>query len=151
MREGDCFTLLVESNGAGGFFTEISRTCVLGKASQEMQDEFGVLLEARKFTLDLLKPGASCKEIWEAYNGFMRKKGKPEEKRLYCHGQGYDMVERPLVRYDEPMRLAKDMYVACHPTYLSANYFNTICDNFFIGANGTERLHKFPEKIVEKV
>lgn len=151
MREGDCFTLLVESNGAGGFFTEISRTCVLGKASQEMQDEFGVLLEARKFTLDLLKPGASSKEIWDAYNGFMRKKGRPEEKRLFCHGQGYDMVERPLVRFDEPMRLAKDMYVACHPTYLSANYFNTICDNFLIRADGTERLHKFPEKIVEKV
>ncbi len=150
MREGDCYTLLVESNGPGGFFTEISRTCVLGKASQEMQDEFGVLLEARKFTLDLLKPGANCKEIWDAYNDFMRKRGKPEEKRLYCHCQGYDMVERPLVRFDEPMTLAKNMYVACHPTYLSKNYFNTICDNFLIGATGVvERLHKFPEKIVE--
>ena len=40
------------------------------------------LLEARKFTLNLLKPGASCKDIWDAYNGFLRKHGKAEEERL---------------------------------------------------------------------
>ena len=78
-----------------------------------------------------------------------RKNGRPEEKRLYCHGQGYDMVERPLVRFDEPMTIRKDMNVACHPTYLTERLFNTICDNFLIGEHGVERLHKFPETIVE--
>jgi len=149
MREGDVFTLLVESNGPGGFFTELGRTCVLGKASQEMKDELAFLLEARKFTLDLLKPGTVCKDVWEPYNAFMRKNGRPEEKRLYCHGQGYDMVERPLVRFDEPMTIRKNMNLSCHPTYLTDKLFNTICDNYLIGERGVERLHKFPEKIVE--
>ena len=149
MREGDVFTLLVESNGPGGFYTELGRTCVLGKASQEMKDELAFLLEARKFTLDLLKPGASCKDIWDSYNAFMRKNGRPEEKRLYCHGQGYDMVERPLVRFDEPMTIRKNMNLSCHPTYLTDRMFYSICDNFLIGERGAERLHKFPETIVE--
>jgi Xaa-Pro aminopeptidase len=150
LREGDMFTLLIESNGPGGFYTEISRTCVIGKAPAQMKEEFEMLLEARKFTLNLLKPGASCKDIWESYNGFLRKHTKPEEKRLYCHGQGYDLVERPLVRFDEPMPILKGMNLACHPTFVSGGAFNTICDNYLIGDAGVmERIHKCPEKIYE--
>lgn len=149
IQHGDQLSLLVESNGAGGFYTELGRTCVLGKASQEMKDEFAFVLEARKFTLGLLKPGASCKDIWDAYNEFMKKNGRPEEKRLYCHGQGYDMVERPLVRFDEPMKLKANMVVSCHPTYALAGSFNWACDNFLITDRGPERLHQFPEIITE--
>jgi len=150
MREGDYFTLLIENNGAGGFYTELGRTCVLGKASPEMQDEFAFVLEAQKFTASLLKPGAACRDIWEKYNAYMREHGKPEEKRLHCHSQGYDMVERPLVRFDEPMAVAKNMVFACHPTYVTERTYSWACDNFLIGANGAdERLHKFPQKIFE--
>jgi len=149
IRAGDQLSLLVESNGAGGFYTELGRTCVLGRASQEMNDEFAFVLEARNFTLKLLKPGASCKDIWDAYNAFMREHKRPEEKRLYCHGQGYDMVERPLVRFDEPMRLKANMVVSCHPTYALAGSFNWACDDYLITDHGVERLHAFPEKITE--
>jgi len=149
IRGGDQYTLLVESNGPGGFYTELGRTCVLGKASQEMKDEFAFVMEARKFTLGLLRPGAVCKDIWDAFNQFMRDNQRPEEKRLYCHGMGYDMVERPLVRFDESMRLAKNMVVSCHPTYVTERTYSWACDNFLIGERSTERLHKFPEKITE--
>jgi Xaa-Pro aminopeptidase len=150
LREGDQFTLLIENNGAGGFYTELGRTCVLGKATQEMKDEFAFVLAARKFTLDLLKPGASCKEIWEAYNDFMRRHKRPEEKRVHCHGMGYDMVERPLVRFDETMKVGKDMVFACHPTYVTERTYSWACDNFLVGNAGVaERLHKFPEILVE--
>lgn len=150
IRDGDQFTLLIENNGPGGFYTEIGRTCVLGTASEEMKDEFAFVLEAQKFTLNLLKPGASCKEIWDAYNRFMSENGRPEEKRVHCHGQGYDMVERPLVRFDEPMPIQKNIVVALHPTYVTARTYSWVCDDFLIGENGVvERLHKFPQKIFE--
>lgn len=150
IQKGDQFTLLVENNGPGGFYTELGRTCVLGKASQEMKDEFAFVLEAQKFMLGLLRPGASCKDIFEAYNAFMRKNGKPEEKRLHCHGQGYDMVERPLVRFDETMPIQKNMNIVVHPTYVTARTFSWVCDNYLIGEQGpTGCLHTFPQKIVE--
>ena len=150
LRAGDMFTLLIEANGPGGFYTEISRACVLGKAPAALRDNFAFLLEARKFTLNLLKPGASCKDIWDAYNAFMKKNGKPQEERLYCHGQGYDLVERPLVRLDEPMAIARNMNLTCHPTYVADGWFHTICDNFHVGENGvTGRVHKYPEKLLE--
>ena len=150
IREGDQFTLLIENNGPGGFYTEIGRTCVLGRASEEMLEEFEFVLKAQRFTTDLLKPGASCREVWDAYNGFMRANGRPEEKRLHCHSQGYDMVERPMVRFDETMAIGADMVVAAHPTYVTERTYSWVCDNFLIGERGgVERLHQFPQTIFE--
>jgi Xaa-Pro aminopeptidase len=149
MQKDDVYTLLVETNGPGGFYTEISRTICLGKASQELKDEFAFVLEARNYALSLAKPGASCSDIWNGYNSFMRGHGRPEEQRLFFHGQGYDLVERPLVRKDEPMKIEKGMYFACHPTYMTKQYFATCCDDFLVTDSGVERLHKYPEKIFE--
>jgi Xaa-Pro aminopeptidase len=151
IQKGDQIALLVEDNGPGGMYTELGRSCVVGaKVPQAMKDELDFCKEARKFTLDLLKPGTPCKDIWNAFNDFMKKNGRPAEARLYCHGQGYDLVERPLVRHDEPWTIAKDMNIVVHPTYIHAGYLNWLCDNYLIGGNGPgDRLHKFPEEVVE--
>ncbi len=151
IEKGDQFALLVEDNGPGGMYTELGRSCVVGaKVPQEMKDELAFVMEARKLTLDLLKPGTPSKDIWDAFNAFMRKNGRPTEARLYCHGQGYDLVERPLIRNDEPMVIAKDMNIVVHPTYIHAGYLNWLCDNYLIGSDGPgDRLHEFPEEVIE--
>ena len=150
IQEGDTVALLVEDSGPGGMYTELGRSCVVGKASAELKDEFAFALEARKFNLALLKPGAPCKDIFEEYNAFMRKNGRPEEKRLHCHGQGYDLVERPLIRQDEPMHIESNMNIVVHPTYIRGRVLSWVCDNYLIGPNGPgERLHRFPEAITE--
>jgi len=150
VEEGDAVALLVEDSGPGGMYTELGRTCVVGKASAELKDEFAFTLEARKFNLGLLKPGTPAKEIFAAYNDFMRKNGRPEERRLHCHGQGYDLVERPLIRHDEPMSIAQDMNIVVHPTYIRGGVLSWVCDNYLIEAEGPgERLHAFPEIITE--
>ena len=150
IKDGDAIALLVEDSGPGGMYAELGRTCVVGKASPELKDEFAFALEARKFNLGLLKPGASCKDIFESYNDFMRRNGRPQEQRLHCHGQGYDLVERPLIRNDEPMTIAKDMNIVVHPTYIRGQVLSWVCDNYLIEAGGPgERLHRFPEVITE--
>ena len=150
IKEGDQFTLLIENSGAGGYYTELGRTCVLGKATSEMKEEYEFVLQAQKFTASLLKPGADCADIWQAYNQYMREHGRPEEKRLHCHGQGYDMVERPLVRMDETMKIAKNMVMAAHPTYTTERTYSWSCDDFLVGdIDGSERLHQFPQRIHE--
>jgi len=150
IRDGDTIALLVEDSGPGGMYAELGRTCVVGKASAELREEFAFALEARKFNLGLLKPGAASNDIFAAYNDFMRRSGRPEEKRLHCHGQGYDLVERPLIRDDEPMAIAQDMNIVVHPTYIRGHVLSWVCDNYLIEANGPgERLHRFPEIITE--
>ena len=76
-------------------YTEIARTIVLGKASNELVDGFEAMKEAQAHTLRLLEPGASCAEIAKAPRRPHARRGLPPELRLYSHGQGYDLVERP--------------------------------------------------------
>jgi Xaa-Pro aminopeptidase len=150
LREGDQFSLLVENNGPGGFYCELGRTVVLGRATEAMKEEHSFLLAAQRFCLDRLRPDAVCAEIWEAYNEFMTSHGRPPERRVHLHGQGYDMVERPLVRFDETMRIAANMYFALHPSFSTDHSYSWICDNFLLDDHGgVERLHRFEQDLIE--
>lgn len=150
LQEGDQFTMLIENNGPNGLYCELGRTCVMGKVPQYMHDELAFVLEAQRFTLNLVKPGAKPAEILARYNDFMRRNGRPEEKRLYAHGQGYDLVERPLFLAEETMAIAAGMNLAVHPTYLTDKEYAWICDNYLVTEQGAgECLHKTPQKIFE--
>jgi Xaa-Pro aminopeptidase len=150
LKPGEHFTLLIENNGPGGFYTEIARTIVLGKASNELIDGFESMKEAQAHTLSLLKPGASPAEIAAKHDDYMRKHGFPPELRLYSHGQGYDLVERPLIRADETMNIEANMSFAVHPTFETPSIFAVICDNYLIEADGPgECLHKTPKQVFE--
>ena len=150
LKPGEHFTLLIENSGPGGFYTEIARTIVLGKASNELIDGFESMKEAQAHTLRLLKPGASCADVAKSHDDYMRARGLPAELRLYCHGQGYDLVERPLVRADETMNIEEHMNLAVHPGYETPSIFAVICDNYFIESGGPGAcLHKTPKQVFE--
>ncbi|HEY2601595.1 MAG TPA: M24 family metallopeptidase [Thermoleophilaceae bacterium] len=150
IQAGDRLTLLVESAGPGGLFTELGRMLVVGKATDAMHEEFEFALGAQRFCRELLVPGASSAEVFDSYNAYLREHGRDEERRLHCHGQGYDIVERPLVRSDESMALAEHMNIACHPMYVRDGVMYWVCDGFLIGPDGaSEPLHDVPQKIFE--
>jgi Xaa-Pro aminopeptidase len=147
--QGDHLSLLVENNGFGGFYTELARTFVFGKASAELHDGYELVKEAQRHTLDYLRPGARCRDIFAEYDAFMARRGLPGEKRLYAHGQGYDMVERPLIRDDEPMIISENMNIVVHPGFSTKSMFAVVCDNFLVTKGPPERLHATEQKIFE--
>lgn len=148
--EGDVFTMLIETNGPGGLYTELSRPIVLGRASSELQDAWALALEAQKISLAMVKPGTASADIHAAHNAFMVSAGMPEEKRLYAHGQGHDMVERPLIRQDETMRIAEGMNLTIHPSVKTDEVFVAVVDNYFVGPDGPgECLHRSEKAIIE--
>jgi Xaa-Pro aminopeptidase len=150
LERGDHYTLLIEMNGAGGYYAEVARTIVLGKAPAELLEILEMLKEAQAYSVRRFQDGASCRDVARQHDDFMRQRGAQPELRLYAHGQGYDLVERPLIRHDEPMKLAGNMFLACHPGYLSSSVFATVCDDFWLPANGVaERVHMTPQKIFE--
>ncbi|OGA96148.1 MAG: hypothetical protein A3G27_19675 [Betaproteobacteria bacterium RIFCSPLOWO2_12_FULL_66_14] len=149
IRTGDVFLFQAENSGPGGFYVHLARFLVLGKAPQELVDAFGAMVEAQQYTLGLLKPGAACREVFQAYNAYMRSRGLPEERRLHCHGQGYEPVERPLVRDDETMAIGANLNIGIHPSVANERMFVTVCDNFLVGEGGVERLHRTPQEIME--
>jgi Xaa-Pro aminopeptidase len=150
LRQGDQFSLLVENNGPGGYYCELGRTAVLGRATEEMHRQQAFVLEAQDFCTGLLRAGGEPAQMWERYNDFMRAHGRPEERRVHFHGQGYDMVERPLIRFDETLPVAANMYFALHPAFSTERTYSWACDNFLLQEDGTvERLHALPRELVE--
>jgi Xaa-Pro aminopeptidase len=146
---GDYLNILIETNGPGGFYTELGRMVALGDPGPDLQREMDFVAQAQDFTAGLLEPGIRCADIWNRYNEFVVAHGRPPERRLFGHGQGYDLVERPLLRHDEPMGIEQGMNLSCHPTFASDRWFCTACDNYLVGADGAQRIHGFPRGIVE--
>jgi Xaa-Pro aminopeptidase len=149
LRKNDIFTLMIEVNGPGGMYTEIGRTFFLGpKAPSELVDAYELVKEAQKVSLKLLKPGAAPADLWDANNAFLTSRGQLPETRLYAHGQGYDLVERPAIRWDEPMVLKKNMNITVHPTIGTSRLYAWVCDNYLLTEKGhTPCLHKTPQEI----
>lgn len=149
IKEGDQISVLIETNGPGGFFTELGRIFSLGAPSQALVDAMGTAIEAQAVSLDLLKPGATPKDIWEANNEFLVRRGYLPERRLYAHGQGYDLVERPAIRYDEPMKIQAGMNLTVHPFAINNDAWAVVTDNYLITETGvSECLHKTQKEVI---
>ncbi len=149
IEEGDQVSLLIEVNGPGGFYTEVGRTFSIGPPSQELVDAFSCSLEAQQHTLNYLKPGAHPGQILAANNEFLTGKGYRPELRLYAHGQGYDLVERPLFLKDETMPIGEGMNITVHPSTVTDTVWSHVCDNYIIGPDGPgDCLHKTPKEIL---
>lgn len=147
---GDHMSILIEINGPGGLYLEIARTMVLGQATDALHQAFDNVRAAQEHTLSMMKPGASPAEIAAAHDRWMQARGLPPETRLYAHGQGCEMVERPLIRHDETLPLARDMCLAVHPGYDDGTVFAVICDNYLITADGvSDCLHQTDKRIFE--
>jgi Xaa-Pro aminopeptidase len=150
LETGDVYSLLIENNGAGGYYTELSRIFVLGRAPRELLDAHATVLEAQRYALSLLQPGALCREIFARHNHYLAENRLSEERRLSIHGMGYDMVERPLIRDDEDMHIEEHMVIVCHPGILNARMFVHNTDVYLIEAEGaSESLHGTPKEVFE--
>jgi Xaa-Pro aminopeptidase len=148
LKKGDQLCCLIETSSPTGYWGELSRTICIGEIPPKLEEQFELAKEAQQITLNLLCPGVPSSEFWEANNAFMRKKGYPEEIRLYAHGQGYDMVERPCLAPDEPWKVESRMFLAVHPEVKSSQAFGWVCDNYLVKENDKpEPFHKTPRKI----
>lgn len=150
IERGDLYSLLIENNGAGGYYTELSRMFVLGRIPAELAEAHSAVLAAQRYALTLLKPGASAAAVFAQHNSYLQQQRLPQERRLSVHGMGYDMVERPLVREDETMAIAANMAIVCHPGILNQQMFVHNTEIYLITAEGApECLHHWPKQIIE--
>ena len=67
IREGDLFMLLIETNGPGGQYAELGRTCSLGPVPAQLQEEHAHALAAQRHTVEQLEPGAAPAEVARAH------------------------------------------------------------------------------------
>ncbi len=151
IEAGDYVSLLIENAGPSGHFTEVARNIVLGKAGERLREASEQSLALRHQILPRMRPGAACADVFAEHNAHRVAMGHPAENRIFAHGQGYNLVERPLVRWDEQMSLGAGMNLAVHPTLADGETcFAVMCDNFILAGDGSMmRLHRTEEKLFE--
>ena len=146
LNAGDQLFLMIEVNGPGGFYAELGRTFCLGDPPKELLKVWEVAKEAQRRTVARLLPGAKPADLFKAHNDFMMSQGYTPEGRLFGHGQGYDLVERPALRADENMPLAANMNITVHPIAATDKAYGFCCDNYIVGESGGIPIHKTPQE-----
>jgi Xaa-Pro aminopeptidase len=144
LQEGDQVCIMPEVNGAGGFYCELGRTVCIGDAPKPLLNLWNFMVDLQDATAKMLKPGAEPAKIYKFYNDELAKKGCAPDLRLFCHGQGYDLVERPSMRPEEDMTVKANMNIAIHPMAINAekSAYAFCSDNFIITNTGAMRIHK---------
>lgn len=148
ISKGDQVGILIEVNDASGYYTHLYRMVCLNSIPEELEREYEVARELQNLTLSMVKPGTDPLECLKANNEFLAARGYPIETRIYAHGQGYDMVERPSFQPGETMRIAEGMNVSVHPGVAGRKAFAMITDNYIVTKTGVSGcIHQTPKKV----
>ena len=126
-----------------GYLTGVCRTAVVGQATAEQEKIWANLIECKYLVMDLIKPGASCAEI---YRKFLEKFGALgfEPISFVAHGIGLHLHEEPYMgRYgDEIVR--SGMVGAFEPlVYIPGRFGMQNKDMFCVSENGCELLSDY--------
>ncbi len=127
----------------GGYLTGVCRTAVVSRATAEQENIWANLIECKYLVMDLIKPGASCAEI---YRKFLEKFGALgfEPISFVAHGIGLHLHEEPYMgRYgDEIVR--SGMVGAFEPlVYIPGRFGMQNKDMFCVSENGCELLSDY--------
>lgn len=134
--------ILIESSAAGGYWYDLRRFLCIGSIPKELQEAYEIVKEARNVMAANLKPGVLPRVALDASDEFLKSRGCPAEARVAGHGQGVDLVERPVVRREEPAKLEVGMVVSLHPTARTAKAMASISDTYVITNSGAVPLYK---------
>ena len=148
IEDGDDLVFMIEANGGGGYYAEIVRGfCIGHQPSKELQYAWDLSKELQDFTAELVKPGSDCAEMLEIYNNKLVSYGLQPETRLFAHGQGYDLVERPAFFKGETMKVKENMFFAIHPEINTGKAFGNYCDQYLVTKDGAVRVETTPRQI----
>jgi Xaa-Pro aminopeptidase len=141
-QDGDIINLLIESSAAGGYWYDLRRFICIGRVPKGLQEAWGIVKEAREIMAANLKPGVLPKVALDASDEFLKSKGCPPESRVAGHGQGLDLVERPIVRPEEPAKLEVGMVASLHPTAKTKHASACTSDTYVIAESGAIPIYK---------
>jgi Xaa-Pro aminopeptidase len=141
-KYGDTIGLLLESSAAGGYWYDLRRCLCIGKVPRELNEVYEIAMEARRIMAANCKPGVMPAVALDASDDFLKSKDCPPEPRLGGHGQGYDLVERPVIRRDEPAKLENGMIVALHPMAKIGDFSASISDTYVISESGAIPIYR---------
>lgn len=126
-----------------GYQSDITRTFVLGKASDKMKSVFDIVHRAQSAALSAAKPGAECGSVDAAARKVVTDAGYGPDYKYFTHrlghGLGMDGHEWPYLVRGNPVKLLANITTSNEPgIYIRGEFGIRLEDDMHITANGAE-------------
>jgi Xaa-Pro aminopeptidase len=150
LRKGDFVTL---DFGClyRGYASDITRTVVLGKATEKQKKIYGIVLAAQKAACRAVKPGLSCNRLDNVAREMIMKAGYGDHfGHGLGHGIGLLVHDRPVLSPQSNDVLAPGMVVTIEPGIYISNWGGVrIEDDVLVTDGGGQILSKSPKELLE--
>ncbi len=149
LESGDI--LIIDTGSTlNGYFCDFDRNFGFGKINKSSIDAYRRLWEATELTLENIKPGISCSEIYYllSKNLVSKEKNVASVGRM-GHGLGLQLTEPPSIMENDKTIIKENMIITLEPSIeLSKNLILVQEENLLITKNGYKLLStRTPEKL----
>lgn len=134
-----------------GYHSDMTRTIVLGKASDEQKKLYSIVLEAQTRGVACIKEGITGAEVDAVCRDYIKEQGFGANfGHGTGHGVGLDIHELPVASPRSKDVLTENMVVTVEPgIYLSGHMGLRIEDTVIVTKEGCEILTKTPKELIE--
>ncbi len=149
LNNGDI--LIIDTGSTlNGYFCDFDRNFGFGKINDISLDAYTKLWESIESTLEIIKPGISCAEIYSSLSkNLIAKDGNDGSVGRMGHGLGLQLTEPPSIMKNDHTVIEKNMIITLEPSIeLDKNKILVQEENLLITENGYKLLStRTPEKL----
>ena len=139
---GDGDILIIDTGSTlNGYYCDFDRNFGFGNINQKSLDAYNKLWDATEKTLEIIKPGISCKEVYESLSKNLFSNNVKSNVGRMGHGFGLQLTEPPSIMIDDNTILEKNMILALEPSIEIENDLILVHEeNILITQNGNRLL-----------
>ena len=150
VANGD-FLLLDFGARMGGYCSDITRTFVMGRPTQEQREVYQVVRDANERAARAVRPGMSGRDADGVARGYIEDRGFGDLfGHSLGHGIGLEVHEAPRLAKTAEGPLVEGAVVTVEPGIYRPGWGGVrIEDDVHLGAGGTQVLTSFPRELIE--
>ena len=139
---GDGDILIIDTGSTlNGYYCDFDRNFGFGNINQKSLDAYNKLWNATEKTLEIIKPGISCKEVYESLSKNLFSSNVKSSVGRMGHGFGLQLTEPPSIMIGDNTILEKNMILALEPSIEIENDLMLVHEeNILITQNGNRLL-----------
>ena len=139
---GDGDILIIDTGSTlNGYYCDFDRNFGFGNINQKSLDAYNKLWDATEKTLEIIKPGISCKEVYKSLSKNLFSSNVKRSVGRMGHGFGLQLTEPPSIMIDDNTILEKNMILALEPSIEIENDVILVHEeNILITQNGNRLL-----------
>ena len=139
---GDGDILIIDTGSTlNGYYCDFDRNFGFGNINQKSLDAYNKLWNATEKTLEIIRPGISCNEIYDSLSNNLFSNNSKSKVGRMGHGFGLQLTEPPSIMNNDKTILEKNMILALEPSIEIENDLMLVHEeNILITQNGNRLL-----------